>query len=653
MRYMLRRLWVLVLAGVLLAGGTAPALAADPGGNTLRILFTHDTHDHWLPGAAEDGEAYGGYTRLATLIRQQREALEERPDAQAMVVLDGGDFSMGSLFQSIYAAEAPELRALGAMGYDAVTLGNHEFDYRAEGLASMLEAALASGDPLPAVVEANYTPSQDDTVSRAAWEAYGVTDYTVIRRGTAADGEPMAIAVFGVMGEDAHAAAPMSGMEFEPVADAARRVVEEIREKEDVEFIICLSHSGTTDGKGEDYALAKAVDGIDVIISGHTHTTLEEPIRVNDTLIVSGGPYTEHLGRLTVEKGADGLAVVDYTLIPVDESVPEDTEMAEIAAAFQTQVDGEYLADFGLTFNQVLAESPYSFTPISALGEVQEEDALGNLIADSYRWAVQQAEGEDYIPVDFAVTASGVIRASLGAGEITTSDAFDVLSLGSGADGTPGYPLVAAYLTGRDLKDLFEVDASVTPLMPAAQLYGAGMTWTFNPHRMIFNKVVSCAQVLEDGTAVPLEDDRLYRVVTGLYSAQMLGAVEEKSFGLLSVTPRDSTGAPVENMEDFIIRTPDGAELKEWYALASYLSAMETVDGRYAGPEGRKVVVDARTPAALLRNPNWLTLLALAVVLVILAAVVLLVLRLTGRLGKRRRYGSRRGRNGHYRHYRG
>ena len=146
------------------------------------------------------------------------------------------------------------------------------------------------------------------------------------------------------------------------------------------------------------------------------------------------------------------------------------------------------------------------------------------------------------MPVDFAVVAAGVIRGSFPAGEITTSDVFNVSSLGSGADGTPGYPLISVWLTGKELKDAFEVDASVTALMPEAQIYGAGMTWTWNPHRMMFNKVTDCAQVLPDGSAVPIDDDRLYRVVTGLYTGQMLGTVNDQSFGILAITPKDAQG---------------------------------------------------------------------------------------------------------------
>ena len=640
MRY-LRSVFALVLSAALLLGSGAAWAAAPEEPGDLTILFTHDTHDHFLPAANEEGGEYGGYIRLATLLKEQRQAAAEQ--GRAVVTLDGGDFSMGSLFQTIYTTDAPELRALGAMEYDVTTLGNHEFDYRQQGLADMLNAAKESGDPLPAIVQANYTQPLDHDSGYAvvqALENYPVTDYTVIER----DG--LRVAVFGVLGEDADDCAPMSGMELEPIADAAKRVVAEIKEKEDPDYIICLSHSGTDGtGKGEDYELAKAVDGIDVIISGHTHTTIENSIQVNGTLVVSCGEYTQNLGVLTVSKAEGKTELVDYQLLPVDETVANDPAMTALARSFQRTVDETYLSGYGLTFDEVLCENPYNFTPISQFGAVQEEDTLGNLIADSYVYAVKEAEGENYVPVDFAVVASGVIRASLAKGDITVSDAFDVSSLGSGADGTPGYPLVGVYITGKELKDAFEVDASVTPLMSAAQLYGSGMKWSFNTHRMIFDKVTDCAQILPDGTEVPIQDDKLYRVVTGLYSGQMLGTVNGKSFGLLTITPRDEKGQPIENLEDYIIHGPGGTEVKEWYALASYLQSMGTVDSRYAAPEGRKTVSRSWNPIELVRSPGWITLAAMALAVLAVAIIVLLVtkpLRRRSRRGYRAYRGRRR-----------
>ncbi len=619
------------LIALLMVSMTIASAIAVPESKGLTILFTHDMHDHILPAAAEGGGEYGGFTRLATLLKQERENAE-----YPTVTLDGGDFSMGTLFQTIFSTQAHELRFMGAMGIDVTTLGNHEFDCRASGLTQMLHAAVDSGDKLPSMVQVNYKPPKGDSESWEAWQRYGISDYVILER------EGLRIAVFGLMGEDADDCAPMSGMEFEPIAEAAERTVNYLEENEDPDFVVCLSHSGTSGGEGEDYELAKAVDGIDVIVSGHTHTTLNEPIRVNDTLIVSCGEYTKNLGVVTIKKANGELVLEDYRLIPVDETIEEDPAITAMAEKFQKIVGEEYLADYGYSFDQVLATSDFDFTAFSEFGRNQEEDSLGNLIADSYVYAVQQAEGDDYVPVDFAVVGHGVIRETFTAGEITVADAFNVSSLGSGADGTPGYPLVSVYLTGDELKDAFEVDASVAPLMSGVQLYGSGMTWTYNTNRMIFNKVESCAQVLEDGSQVKLEKDRLYRVVTGLYSAQMLGTVKDKSFGLLSIIPKDAQGNIITDFEAHIIKNENGSEVKEWYALASYLDSLEQVPDKYSAPEGRKVVYASWNPIKLLKNPNWITLLVLLVVLLIVV-VLMLVIRAIVRRKSKRRYGSRSG----------
>lgn len=639
----LKRLFITILALALLVLA-CPAWGAGEGSHDAVILFTHDTHDHFYPAPSEDGGEYGGYTRLATLLALER---VKYPDA---ITVDGGDFSMGTLFQTVYATQAPELKALGAMGYDVTTLGNHEFDYRASGLAQMLETAANSGSPLPAIVHSNGTVLEGEGSQDLirAMEDYGVQDHLIISRGGINYG------IFGLMGEDADACAPMSGMEFEPVAEAARREVaaleEELAQMDGPSVIVCLSHTGTENGKGEDYELAKAVDGIDVIISGHTHSTLEQPIEVNNTLIVSCGEYTTNLGVLQLELDDAGeVTGYNYRLVPVDETVKVDEEMERLAQSFQPIVESEYLSQFGLTFDQVLARSDFDFTPISQFGKEHREDTLGNLIADSYIYAVQQAEGENYVPVDFAVVASGVIRESFSAGEITTSDVFNVSSLGSGADGSPGYPLISVWITGRELRDAFEVDASVTSLMPAAQIYGSGMTWTWNPYRVILNRVNDCAQVLPDGTTVPLEDDKLYRVVTGLYTGQMLGTVNDQSFGILTITPKDAQGNPVTNFEDQIIYTSGGSEVKEWYALASYLQSMGTVDQRYAAPEGRKVEAPSLNPVNLLKGLNLVGWIALILCLLVLALIVFIIYRIATR-GRRRSKGRKSGR---YRRYRG
>lgn len=630
------------LLAVLLLCSLLPALAAVQGSRTATVLFTHDLHSHFLPQSDGIGGESGGYARLKTALDRERAA---HPDA---LTVDGGDFSIGSLIQTLYTTQGAELRTMGALGYDAATAGNHEFDHKGSGFAAMLNAVAASGDRAPALLMANYRPAadnQDRLDIQRAMATYGVQDYMLLERGGITYG------IFGLMGVDSDSCAPSSGFVLGDMAENARRCVDALKE-EGAQFIICLSHAGTNEKKklSEDEQLAEKVDGIDLIVSGHTHSTLAEPIRVNDTYIVSAGPYCENLGSITfmLDEGG-GKKISDYHLTPIDETLPDNREINLLVDQWKRQVGGTYLGRYGLTYDQALTRTDFALsTPDSG---VQSGNALGELVADAFLWAVYNLEADAPNINTVAITADGVLRAPLATGEITTSMAFDVLSMGVGNDGTSGFPLVAVYLTGRELKAVAEVDASVTPLMPAAQLYMSGMYYSFNTHRMFFNRVTE-ALLVEPGLGRelggglwPIEDDRLYRVVTGMYSAQMLGTVESKSFGLLSLEPKMADGSPVTDFEACILRDENGNEIKEWYALAAYLRSFgeDGVPSRYSRPngDGRKRVSRSWNPIELVKNPNWITLAAL---LTLVAAVILtaFLLRWLHYARKRRRYGKRR-----------
>ena len=633
--------------------------------NVTTILFTHDLHSHFLPQSTAEGGESGGYARLKTVIDGERAM---NPDA---LLVDGGDFSIGSLIQTLYTTQAAELRTMGAMGYDAVTIGNHEFDHKGVGFAEMLNSAKAAQQAavelllvdarpledmdaykerfgpvtpvLPTLLEANYAPADDNpdrAFIRSAMENYGVTDCVTLERGGVTYG------LFGLMGVDSDECAPTSGFTRTDAAKAAKRCVETLK-GEGAEIIVCLSHSGTGDSlaSSEDEELAKAVDGIDVIVSGHTHSTLAEPLVVNDTYIVSSGPYCQNLGSLTFSWDDGGeKRLLDYRLIPIDETVAEDPEIAGIVEQWKDMVGEAYLARYGLTYDEVLTHTDYDLnTPASA---VQENNGLGTLVSDAFLWAdrtLNAAYADS--PHTVSVTADGVLRANLPAGDLTAAMAFDVLSMGVGEDGTSGFPLVAVYLTGKELKAAMEVDASVTPIMPAAQLYMSGAKYAFNTKRMFFNRVYDAAltDVTFDesgtGNAYEIDDNALYRVVTGMYSAQMLGTVKSKSMGLLSLEPKQADGTPVTNFADCILYDANGNELKEWYALAAYLEQFgeDGLPDRYAAPaNGCKQVSDSFAPGQLLAGWNGITWVVLGIVLLILALILLLIRSLRRRIRRKK-----------------
>ena len=420
-------------------------------------------------------------------------------------------------------------------------------------------------------------------------------------------------------------------------------------------MIVCLSHSGTSEDKkaSEDELLAKEVPEIDVIISGHTHTTLKEPIIHGDTVIASAGSYGRNLGELNLIPGENGRwKLADYRLNAMDESVAQDEEIEGYLSGYRSMINEEYLSHFGYTMEQVLAENDISFTQIEDFGDELREDTLGSLIADSYVYAAKNAEGEDYVPVDLAVVASGVVRDSFQKGEITVSDAFNVSALGIGPDRITGYPLVGVYLTGEELRTVAEIDASISPIMTYAQIYPSGMSWTFNPNRLILNRVTKAGMTgdtigeeepLIQDNLTEIEDDRLYRVVSGLYCAQMLGAVEDKSKGILKLAPKNEKGEVITDFEEYIIHDRNGAELKEWYALASYLESfgsneegISKIPERYREEEGRKVIQDSTNPVELLKSPNAFAVKVYGAVLFLVFLLVVTMLYVIGKCRQRR-----------------
>ena len=625
------------------------AFAQAVPGQQVDILFTHDIHSHLnaFTSLVEGQETdTGGFARTNTLIKEQR---AKNPDT---LVIDGGDFSMGTLIQTVFESQAAELRLLGYMGCDATTFGNHEYDFRSKGLANMLTSATDSGDPLPALVVCNVDWDAMESAGltegqqrlKDAFACADVRDYTIVQKGD------VRIAVIGVFGKDALACAPTCELKFKDPIEAVKATVAQIKATEDVDMLVCVSHSGTWEDpkKSEDELLAKAVPELDLILSGHTHTEIRQPICHGSTYVVSCGEYGRNLGSISLRQKADGRwELADYALLPITADVPADADTQQRIDRFMDTVDTDYLAQFGYTKDQVLAENDVVFSLLKDLGDVHTEHNLGDILSDAYIYAVKNADNYDGQPVDVAVVPSGTVRDTYARGDITVEQVFNSFSLGIGADGVPGYPLISVWLTGKELKTAAEIDASVSDLMTTARLYSSGLNFTFNPHRLPLNKVTD-VYLEQDGQRVELEDDKLYRVIADLYSGQMLSAVTKMSYGILSIVPKYPDGTPIQDFEDVII-TENGRELKAWDAIARYMASFEDTDGDgipnvpeyYRTFHDRKVVETSRSPSALLKKPNRFTalfaaLIAVAVLLVV--GVVLLIRKLVRRLtGKHRK----------------
>ena len=631
------------------AASAWPAGAASGNPPNLVILFTHDLHSNVLPrtvlGANGARTEAGGFARLAAFIRREQEKAPE-----GTLVLDAGDYSMGTLFHTLYAGESFELRLLGLMGYDAATLGNHEFDFRLDGLASSLAAAKANGARLPALVTSNIAIEGSGEIAeagRAAFRDFPVRDYLVLERAG------RRVGLFGIFGQNAADDAPFAGpaVFLDPVVEA-RRVVDLLRTREKVDFVVCLSHTGTKAERTKtwDILLAEEVPGIDVIVSGHTHTILDEPLRIGKTLIVSSGYYGSRLGRLELAgTGEGGFRVASYGLIPVGPDVPEDSIVAEAAAEFKRLVESRFLTGFPGGFGEVLAESAFDMETPEAVEAASADSGLGDFITDAFREAVKRAEGPAYRHVHLVVEPIGVLRDTILRGPVSVDAAFRVLSLGVGDDRRPGYALLGLYLNGKELRHLLEVQASIVPMKKDALLQFSGVKLKYNPRRLPFDRVTSASVLEADGSYRPIDNRKLYRIVLNAYTAGMVGYVSRESHGLLKMLPRDAEGKVMAGPEDGMIDSdpllPGIQELKEWTALADVLRALPDTDGngipdipeRYRRPEGRFDSEPSWNPAKLLLGGNGLTYIVLAIFVAVVLIVVFVVRWIIRRRRKKRK----------------
>jgi len=577
--------------------------AAPAGARSFTILHTNDMHASFIgmgpsadytPFTLNDDTTRGGYARLASLIAQRTAA---RKDEGPVLVLDAGDYSMGTAFSAATRETGGELHLMGKMGYDATTFGNHEFDLGPDGLGKSISAAVKAGR-IPAVLAANTSFSGSDAslvdLQRLSSEGV-IRRYTVIERGG------LRFGIFGSLGKEAMIYTSGGATTFADPSTAANEVVKILREKEKVDVVIALSHGGLEKGPdgnyhdGEDVRLARDVPGIDVVISGHSHTELQEAIIVDGhTPVVQTGKESRNLGELVIAMDGGKVKVVSYNLLPIDDTISGDKAIADEIEQLKKKVTKAAFESRGYRVDQPLAiaqsDLPNTFTDIAA------GTLLANLVTDSFRVATQ---------ADIGFTANGMMRAGLSRGKtgvVTVYDVFAVAPLGSGVvDPTPGSTLVTGYFTGQDLKNLLEfllVDNAAHPgeYFPRA----SGMRFRYDKSRPMFD-VVTAVEIgdLDRGyKAIDIsgKDERLYSLTCPLMLGPIIVAIPKYTKGKLALVPKKKDGTPLKSKLDalemprensgYLLPPPGttdpasvdtavgkhaGLEIKEWQAIMDHL----------------------------------------------------------------------------------
>ena len=615
----------------------------------LTIVHTNDMHSHvqgfspeidYRPFAVDADKTLGGWARVATVIKNIK---KER--LQPVLVVDAGDYTMGSLFHMLNREEAYELRLLSAMGYDVVTLGNHEFDLKPAGLTATLKTAKLK-EPIPQIVFAGAVFDRNHPVLVSLENAFAYADvknYTVLERGG------VRIGIFGMLGKDAIEVSPFTKpLTFRDPVDVARDMVDVLRNKEKVDLVICLSHGGLNDDpkKSEDELLARKVKGIDVIVSGHTHTKLDKPIHVNGTIIVQAWCYGKQIGILDIAVNSGKVQLKKYTVVPVNASIAGDEKIQAMIDAFKQMINRRLLAPAHLSYDQVIAEAKFD------LNIQNEESPLGNLLADSIRWYVNSVDSDINDPssrVVAAVESNGVIRDDLirgVTGKVTVGDLFRTIPLGIGVDNTMAYPLLSFYLYGYELKRVLEILTSIRPIKgDDYYMQISGLRCTYNPRRVIFDRVTNIETGSEEEGYQPLDysksNKKLYRVAANIYNASFLKLVGHFTYSMLDIVPKDKNGRPLTKLSEALIdgnkSLPGIQELKEWQGVVQYVRSFPDTSGnglsdipeKYRGKLGRIVEKPSINPVELVSRgtePTIIFLTAIGLVAFLLIMTVMLIL---------------------------
>ena len=426
---MKRKLISLLTAAVMVLGLSVPVMAegAPSMEGKLVVIHTNDMHGYY-----ETTETSIGIAGIASLKDYYK------AQGADVLLLDAGDFSQGSTLVSYYKGKnAAEY--IAAAGYDAVSMGNHEFDYSFDVLLDNMKVLTDAGVK---VIDANVINKE---TGKAYFDANAVFDLNGYKVG-----------VFGLdTAETLTKASPsnvklVNFLDKEDMFKEAQAQVDALK-AEGCSYIIALTHIGVDEESTgrRSLDLAEAVKGINLIVDGHSHTVMDGGQKVGDTLITSTGSYLANAGTVVIDKAtgaaeaklisaADYAAGINQYNEDVKKLVADD--VAEVTAAY----------------SKVFAKTEVALEGTKELVRSQETN-LGDFTADAYLYTAQKYadERELGITVDCAISNGGGIRTSVEPGDISMDTLVTVFPFGNN--------VCFVTITGEQLLEVLEASTFCTP----------------------------------------------------------------------------------------------------------------------------------------------------------------------------------------------
>lgn len=467
-------------------------------GFTLSLMHVNDTH-------ANTDKA----PKRLTAIKEVR---AEKPSA---LLIDAGDVFSGTLYFNEFKGQA-DLELMKLMDYDVMTFGNHEFDLGStpEGHKALSEFIQKSNFPF---VSANADFSKDVNLK-------GLFNVNVssdpkdgqIYSGIIKEVDGQKVGLFGLTTAETADISSPKDVTFTDYIKAAQTMVDEF-EKQGVNKVVAVTHIGYDDNPtyDNDLLLAAAVNGIDVIVGGHSHTQLDKPVVVNKdkngaekdpTVIVQAYQYSEFLGTLDVNFNKEG-KIVSHAgkLIPIKDQT-EDPAAAALLKTYSEKIEEIKVKEIGAVAEVELTNPRVKEDTDPSVRK--NETALGNIITDGMLSKAKKYNDK----VIMALQNGGGIRASIDAGPITVGEVITVLPFGN--------TLATMEVTGAELKAAFEISFKSYPKENGGFLHVSGAKVEFDSSKPAGERVVSIKYRAADGTFVELKDDEKYVIATNAFTAK-------------------------------------------------------------------------------------------------------------------------------------
>lgn len=466
---------------------------------TLAVMHTNDTHAH-----------LDNIAKRTTAIKNFR---AEKPNS---LLLDAGDVFSGTLYFNEFKGQA-DLKFMNNLGYDAMTFGNHEFDLGSSPEGHQALADFIEGANFP-FVSSNVNFSGDERFKGLFTDLIssdpkkGKIYNGIIKE---IDGEK--VGIFGLTTAETKDISSPGSVAFENYIEEAKKAVKAFEGK-GVDKIVALTHIGYDDNPvvDNDLTLAASVEGIDLIVGGHSHTQLDKPVVVEEnvqgkekdpTVIVQAYQYSEYLGTVDIEFDINGKVVKSNGQLVKVADQQEDPEAAVMLKDYSEKLKEINNKSIGATAESELI-NPRVDSEGKGVSVRNSETALGNIITDGMLAKAKKYDEK----IIMALQNGGGIRSSIPAGDITVGEVITVLPFGN--------TLATMSVTGAELKAAFETSFKSYPSENGGFLHVSGGKVEFDSSKPVGERVVSISYKDNKGNYTPIQDGQTYKIATNAFTAK-------------------------------------------------------------------------------------------------------------------------------------